>query len=185
MRKIGNQNILYPMPVVIVAAKVDGKVNFINIAHVGILNAQAPHLISLGMNKSHYTNQGIRENKVFSVNLMSEEHLVAVDYVGIASGKNADKSNVWETFEGESGAPIIQTAALSMECELADIYDAKSHDLFIGRVLATYADDKVLTDGKPDLAKVKPLLFDMASVQYWSIGEKLGGCWKEGRNYGK
>ena len=48
-KKIGNQNVLYPTPVTIVGALVNGKVNFLNVAHVGILNAGVPHLISLGM----------------------------------------------------------------------------------------------------------------------------------------
>jgi flavin reductase (DIM6/NTAB) family NADH-FMN oxidoreductase RutF len=70
-KKIGNQNALYPTPVTIVGALVNGKTNFINIAHVGILNAGAPHLISLGMGKIHHTNAGIRENKTFSINILS------------------------------------------------------------------------------------------------------------------
>ena len=70
-QKIGNQNVLYPTSVTVVAALVNGAVNFINVAHVGILNAQAPHLISLGMNKSHHTNIGIRENRIFGVNIFS------------------------------------------------------------------------------------------------------------------
>jgi flavin reductase (DIM6/NTAB) family NADH-FMN oxidoreductase RutF len=65
-KKIGNQNVLYPTPVTIVGALVNGKINFINIAHVGILNVGMPHLISLGMGKIHHTNAGIRENKTFS-----------------------------------------------------------------------------------------------------------------------
>jgi hypothetical protein len=59
-----------------------------------------------------------------------------------------------------------------MECKLHDIYELKTHDVFIGEVVATYADDAVLTDGKVDLAKVRPLLFDMSTLQYWSIGRQ-------------
>lgn len=33
-KNIGNQNVLYPTPVTIVGALVNGKINFINIAHV-------------------------------------------------------------------------------------------------------------------------------------------------------
>jgi flavin reductase (DIM6/NTAB) family NADH-FMN oxidoreductase RutF len=91
-KKIGNQNVLYPMPVTIVGALVNGKPNFLNIAHVGILNAAPPHLISLGMNKAHYTNIGIREQKTFSVNILSHDHMIEMDYVGLVSGSKTDKS---------------------------------------------------------------------------------------------
>ena len=100
MKKIGNRNILYPTPVTLVGAMVNGKINFLNIAHIGILNAAAPHLISLGMNKSHFTNLGIRENKTFSVNIPSETLMIEADYVGMVSGAKTDKSAVFETFFG-------------------------------------------------------------------------------------
>lgn len=183
-KKIGNQNVLYPTPVTIVGAFVNGKANFLNVAHVGILNAAAPHLISLGMNKAHYTNIGIREQKTFSVNILSQDHMIAMDYVGLVSGSKTDKSGVFETFFGElKTAPLIQNCPLSMECSLHDIYELKTHDVFIGEIVATYVDEAVLTDGKVDLAKVKPLLFDMSSLQYWSLGQAMGKCWNVGKQY--
>lgn len=185
LKKIGKKNVLYPMPVTVVAVLVNGKVNFVNIAHVGILNAAPPHLISLGINKRHYSNSGIKETKTFSVNILSMDHMEAVDYVGIVSGHKVDKSGVFETFYGELGnAPIIKNSTLSMECKLYDTYSIETHDLFIGEIVETYADESVLTgDGKVDLAKVKPLLFDMSSLKYWTLGESIGGCWNAGKDY--
>ena len=43
-------------------------------------------------------------------------------------------------------------------------------DVFIGELVQTYVDDGVMTDGRIDVAKVRPLLFDMASVKYWRPG---------------
>ena len=183
-KKIGNQNVLYPTPVTIVGALVNGKANFMNVAHVGILNAAAPHLISLGMNKAHYTNIGIREQKTFSVNILSQDHMVEMDYVGLVSGGKTDKSGVFETFFGElKTAPLIQQCPLSMECRLYDTYETKTHDVFIGEIVATYVDEDVLTDGIVDLSKVKPLLFDMSTRQYWSLGQAMGKCWNVGKQY--
>lgn len=185
-RKIGSQNVLYPTPVTIVGALVNGKVNFLNVAHVGILNAGAPHLISLGMNKAHHTNIGIRENKTFSVNIPSQDQIVEADYVGLVTGGKVDKSGVFETFFGElKTAPLIRDCPLSMECRLFDTYELKTHDIFIGEIVATYAEESVLTDGKVDLSKVRPLLFDMSSVKYWSLGQPVGNCWKTGTQYKK
>jgi flavin reductase (DIM6/NTAB) family NADH-FMN oxidoreductase RutF len=185
-KKIGSQNVLYPTPVTIVGALVNGKVNFLNVAHVGILNAGAPHLISLGMGKTHYTNDGIREQRTFSVNIPSQDQMVQADYVGLVSGARTDKSAVFETFFGElKTAPLIQGCPLSMECRLFDTYELKTHDIFIGEIVATYADEDVLLDGKVDLSKVRPLLFDMSSVQYWSLGQPVGKCWNAGKQYKK
>jgi len=182
--KIGNKNVLYPMPVTVVGAMVNGRPNFIAIAHVGMLTRHQPHLISLSMSKIHYTNAGIKETKTFSINLMSVENMVPADYVGTFSGKAVDKSQVFEVFYGElKTAPIIAGCPLSMECKLYDVYELPQFDVFIGEIVETYADEYVLTDGKVDLSKVNPLLFDMTSVQYWSLGKATGKCWNIGRQY--
>ena len=173
---------LYPTPTTIVGAIVDGKPNFITIAHIGIVNHAKPYLISLSMAKPHYTNAGIKENKAFSVNIPSENLVVETDYVGLVSGKKTDKSEVFEIFYGNlKKAPMIKLCPINMECRLYDIYDTPTHDLFVGEIIETYADESVLKDGKVDLAMAKPLLFDMSSIQYWSIGKALANCWNVGK----
>lgn len=176
--KIGSMNALYPMPVVVVGALVKGKPNFITIAHVGILNASSPHLIAISLGKVHYTNQGIDEHKTFSVNLPSEEQMRKVDYCGIVSGKKVDKSWVFETTFGElQTAPLIVECPVSMECKVVNTLNLPTHDVYIGEIVATYADDSVLTGDRIDIAKLKPLLFDMSSRKYWSLGSAVGDCW--------
>jgi flavin reductase (DIM6/NTAB) family NADH-FMN oxidoreductase RutF len=184
LEKLGRQNALYPMPVTLVGTLVEGKVNFLNIAHVGIFNAAAPHRISLGMGKGHYSNRGIREQKTFSVNLPSQDMVVAADWVGLVSGKSKDKSQVFETFFGElATAPLIKSCPVAMECRLVQTVDTPTHDVFVGEIAATWADPAVLTEGKIDLAKVRPLLFDMASCEYWTLGEPIAQCWHEGKKF--
>ncbi|MEI6876638.1 MAG: flavin reductase family protein [Spirochaetota bacterium] len=181
-KKLGKKNLMYPMPVMIVGALVDGKPNFCNIAHVGILNASPPHLISLGMNKAHWTNRGIRETGTLGLSIMSRSSLVDVDYVGLVSGAKVDKAEVFEVVYGELGtAPLVANAPLAMECRLKDVYDIGTHDVFIVEIVEAWADEEVLTNGKPDLEKVDPILFDMSGPWYWSIGERIGKPWSEGK----
>jgi flavin reductase (DIM6/NTAB) family NADH-FMN oxidoreductase RutF len=185
-QKIGRQNVLYPTPVAVVGAMVDGKANFCNISHNGILNAAEPHFIMLSMSKHHHTNLGIRAHKTFSVNILSADDAVRADHIGIASGARTDKSAVFDVFFGElKNAPLIRDCPLSMECRLYDTYEIKTHEIFIGEVIATYAENSVLTDGEVDLAKVRPLLFDMSSRKYWSLGPPVAACWSVGKQYKK
>lgn len=181
-KELNGINLLYPTPTTIVGAIVEGKPNFITIAHIGIVNHAKPFLISLSMGKPHYTNAGIKENKAFSVNIPSEDLVVATDYVGLVSGKKTDKSGVFEIFYGKLGnAPMISRCPINMACKLADVYDTPTHDLFIGEIVETHAEESVLKDGKVDLGRVKPLMFDMSSVQYWSIGQPVAKCWHVGK----
>jgi len=181
-KTLGGINVLYPTPTTIVGAIVEGKPNFITIAHIGIVNHAKPFMISLSMGKPHYTNAGIKENKAFSVNIPSEDSVIATDYVGLVSGKKTDKSDVFDIFYGRlETAPMIRECPLNMECKLFDVYDTPTHDLFIGEIVETYAEESVLKDGKVDLGSVKPLLFDMSSVRYWSIGQTVAKCWNVGK----
>ncbi len=181
-KKLNGINLLYPTPTTIVGAIVDGRPNFITIAHIGIVNHAKPFLISLSMGKPHYTNAGIKENKAFSVNIPSEDSVVATDYVGLVSGKKTDKSGVFETFYGRlETAPMISECPINMACKLFDVYDTPTHDLFIGEIVESYADETVLEGGRVDIGRVKPLLFDMSSVQYWSIGQAVAKCWNIGK----
>ena len=181
-KKLDGINVLYPTPTTIVGAMVGGKPNFLTIAHIGIVNHAKPHLISVSLGKVHHTNAGIKENKAFSVNIPSEDLEVETDYVGIVSGKKTDKSGVFEIFHGElDNAPMIQACPLNMECKLYDTYDTPTHDLFIGEIVETYADESVLSEGKVDITRVKPLLFDMSSIRYWSLGDAVANCWNVGK----
>ena len=182
MEKLGIVNALYPSLTTIIGATVDGKPNFITIAHVGIMNHGTPQYVSFGMAKVHYTNQGIHENRTFSVNIPSRDLVKETDYVGIVSGKKTDKSGLFDVFYGESKtAPMISSCPVVMECGLERVVDFPTHDVFVGEILETYADKSVLTDGKIDISKVKPLLFDMSSIKYWSLGEEIAKCWNIGK----
>ncbi len=179
MEKLGPVNALYPTPTVIVGALVGGKPNFITIGHIGIMTHRH---VSLGMNKSHYTNAGIRENKTFGVCLPSESLAVETDYCGTMTGKKADKAALFDVFYGElKTAPMIRQCPVCLECRLDRIIDFSTHDVFVGEIFQTFADESVLSGGKIDIAKLKPLLFDMNSLKYWSLGREVAECWKIGR----
>ncbi len=51
----------------------------------------------------------------------------------------------------------------------------------VGTIVESYADETLLKEGKVDIGRVKPLLFDMSSVQYWSIGQAVAKCWNIGK----
>ncbi len=177
--KLGAINALYPTPTTIVGAMVSGKPNFITIAHVGIMTHNH---ISLGIRKTRYTNAGIKENKTFSVCLPGESIVGETDYCGIVTGKKRDKAVLFDVFYGElRTAPMIQQCSVCMECRLDRIVDFPSHEVFIGEIVQTYADKSVLSDKRVDVSKIKPLLFDMSSKKYWSLGHEIAECWNVGK----
>ena len=61
-KKIGPKTYFYPMTTTVMGANIRGKANFCTIALIGIVNYKPP-MIALGINSTHYTFNGIKENK--------------------------------------------------------------------------------------------------------------------------
>lgn len=58
-------------------------------------------------------------------------------------------------------------------------YELKNFDNFIGKILATYADESVLNEaGKIDYHVFKPVLFEFPTYEYFVTGDKIGNCAK-------
>ncbi|MHB8766524.1 MAG: flavin reductase family protein [Deferrisomatales bacterium] len=170
-----------PMPVALVGALVDGKPNFMTAAWLARVNFDPP-MIAVAIGTGHHTPRGIREQKTFSVCLPGAALVEKTDYCGLVSGARVDKAGVFEVFYGDlETAPMAAECPVCAECALARIVDLPSNLLFIGNVAAVYADPSVLTDGKPDPAKLDPLLLTMPDNGYWRLGAAAGRAWSAGK----
>ena len=175
---------LYPMPVVLAGALTGGKPNYATIAYCGIAQ-HSPPMISLASNKNHYTNSGIRENGTFSINIPSEDMVEVTDFIGLNSWRVVDKSLLFETFYGSlKSAPMIKECPLNLECRLVTTVDLKGiNELFIGEIVGVYAEERYLTNGLPDITRIKPMVFSMHDNNYWKIGAHLAKAWSIGKAY--
>ncbi|MBD3194810.1 MAG: flavin reductase family protein [Candidatus Lokiarchaeota archaeon] len=172
------------MAVVIIGANVRGKPNFMPIAWCSIVEHDPP-MISISASKNHYTNRGIIENETFSVNTPSIDMVKATDYIGIKSGVDIDKSDIFDVIYGDLGtAPMIKDSPLNLECKL--IHTVKldiKHDIFIGEIKKAYAEDKIIKNNIPDVERLNPLIFSMNDNNYWELGKHIGRAWSIGREF--
>lgn len=176
-------NFLYPMPVVLVGAVVQSRPNYLPVAHVGIID---PRHVSISLNRTRYTNQGIHASQYFSLNMPTASMVEKVDYCGLVSGRDVDKSQLFETFFGvETGAPMIRECPLNMECRLTEVLDRPEHEVFIGQVVAAHCDEDRLTSGVPDIVKINPLVFAMNDRGYWQLSERKASAWSVGKRLKK
>ena len=173
-KNIGSLLALYPKLMTVIGAEVEGKVNWLVVGHTGIIGHDR---ILVSMSKQHYTNQGIKKLKKFSINLVSREMLPKADYVGSVSGASVDKSDVFAYHIGENGTPVIDASPLTMECNVVDTYKTDGFDNFICAVVNTYAAPDVLdSNGKLDYTRLKPVLFEFPTYSYLVTGEVIGKC---------
>lgn len=178
-KDLGSMLALYPMPTTIVGAMVDGKPNWLQVAHVGIIGHDRILVSSM---KAHYTNKGIRETGVLSISLADESLLEKLDMAGSKSGAKVDKSNLFAWNAAENGAPIPEEAPLTLACTVVDNYETEQFDNFIVKIDATLVEESKLNeDGKPDYEKIAPVLFEFPTYSYFATGKKLGDCLSFGR----
>ena len=177
-KNIGSVLGLYPTPLVVVGAMVEGKANWTLVGHLGIIGHNR---IMVSMAAAHHSNKGIKESKVLSVNIVDEAMLSKADYVGSVSGAKTDKSDVFAHHIGENGAPVIDESPLTMECSVEDIYETPNFESFILSITGTFVEERDLNEaGKIDYTKLKPVLFEMPGYTYLKTGETLGKCLKLG-----
>lgn len=175
-KNIGAALALYPSPVIVVGAMVENKPTWTLVAHAGTV-AHSHLMISLV--QTHHINKGIRDNKILSVNVVDESWLKEADRMGVVSGNKTDKSDVFEYTIGENGAPLINAAKVSIECEVDGNYELEHFDNFICKILATYADEEILNEkGKINYHVFKPVLFEFPTYEYFVTGDKVGDCAK-------
>lgn len=178
-KNIGNSIALYPTPLVVVGSMVNGKPNWLLVGHLGIIGHDH---VMVSLAAAHYTNQGIKENKKLSVNIVDEAMLAKADRAGCVSGSKEDKSDLFDFIISDEGMPMIAQAPVVMECSVEDIYETKGFESFICTIDNTYAEEKVLTDdGKLDYRTLKPVLFEMPTYEYLKTGDVIGKCMSFGR----
>ncbi len=187
MKKVsaGTNVFIYPMPVVLVGTNVGDKANFMAVGWVTRVNA-APPMLAVGIFNKHYTNGGIRENGTFSVCFPDRKLVEKADYCGMVSGSRVDKSTLFDVFYGETKtAPMIGECPLNLECRLVQTVELPTNNLYIGEIVASFADERCLTEGKPDVKKLDPLLLTMPDNRYWAVGDFAGDAWEEGKKLKK
>lgn len=183
-KDLGTMPAVCPMPVLIIAAyDTEGKVNAMNAAW-GMTCATDE--IALFIDEDHKTTQNILATKAFTVSLADKDHMVAADYLGIASGnKVPDKfarSKLHAVKSDKVNAPVIEEFPVVMECELAEVVKTGTIYAIVGKVVNVKADEKVLDDkGKIDISKTGILMFDQYTWSYNALGEKVGKAGSAGK----
>ena len=184
---MGPTTLIYPMPVLLVGANVDDKPNFMTAAWGGVTNGEPP-MLSVAIRPQRHTHKGISQNLTFSVNLPSADLIKETDYCGTASGAKVNKAEAcrFSVFYGKLGnAPLIEQCPINLECKVVHTLKLDSHSLFIGRVEETHFSESCLTNGKPDIDKIKPFIYTIEPArQYLAFGEVIGQAFHIGREVG-
>lgn len=173
----GAKPLMFPMPVLIIGTyDENGVPNAMNAAW-GITTDYQEITISLA---EHKTTDNLRKTGAFTVSMATEETMLACDYVGVESGQKVpdkfEKAGFHAVKSGKVNAPLIAELPMALECRVKSFEDG----ILVGEIVNVCADEAVLTDGKIDPKKLKPIAYDPCNQTYVGLGEVVGKAFCDG-----
>ena len=105
-------------------------------------------IISFSMNKKNFTNEAIKNTKKFAVSIISENINREIIYTfGYHTSREIDKFENCKKEEIEDMPVVVDGMCGYIVCELIQIIDCETHDIFIARVIDTkkISNDKEMT----------------------------------------
>ena len=174
----------YASPVLMAATyNDDGTVNVMNLHECARTNAG--HLACC-IGKGKKTHANIEKRRAFTLTLANRELMSAIDYLGTVSGFQVpdkfERTGLKAVKSQHVDAPIIVSSPVVIECELIEFVETAEFTTVLGRVVNLAADESVLGEnGKIDTGKIGMIFYESFSNSYYTLGEKVGKAWGEGK----
>lgn len=136
---------------------------------------------------AHKTTENIRQKKAFTISFAGKENIKQSDYFGMVSAYDVpdkvQKAGFTVVKSPNVDAPIVNEYPLTLECRVVEFdEDGKGGARVVGEVVNMSADRKILDEeGKVDLDKLQPVIFDSSKNIYRVVGEKVGEAWGSGK----
>ena len=184
--KMGRIPYVYPVPIVLVGATVDGKANFAEVGDCAVAGVR-PALVMVSLGEGHHTTRGILEHRTFSINVPNTKLLSSTDRCGIVSGRDVDKSRLFTVEYGGTGtAPLIAECPICLECRVLQQVQIEHRCVFVAEVVECFADEAFVTerDGTRRIAglvELDPILYALDN-RYYRVGSPIGTGYAEGRD---
>lgn len=186
-KSLGAKTLAFPAPVWVVGSyDKDGKPNAMVAAWGGICCSRPP-MVSVSLRAATYSHAGIMARRAFTISIPSEAHASEADYLGIASGRDTDKftrSGLTPKRAENVDAPYVEEFPVVIECRVAHVNELGMHTQFIGEIVDVRADESVLdAEGRPDIEKIRPLIYCTGTSNYHGVGPGLGKAFSIGKKY--
>ena len=175
-KSLGAKTFAIPSPVWVVGTYDSKGTPNVMTAAWGSICCSTPPCLYVSLREATYTYHNIMQKKAYTVNIPSVKHVEESDYIGIASGRDTDKFNDTKLTPLRStvvDAPYVDEFPMFIECTLKSTVNLGLHTVFFGEILDVKVDEEYLTDNRPDLSKIDPILFSAGDRHYYSSGEKL------------
>lgn len=181
-RNFGAKSLLYPMPALIIGSYDENNIPNAMVAAWGCVSDFDQ--VTVIVDAAHKTLKNILARKAFTVSIADATHVLEVDYLGNVSGNDEPdkvaKLNLHTEKSEFVDAPVFSEFPLVLECEFVS-FDEEPERL-IGKVLNLGIDEAILGEnGKIDLTKFHPIVYDSHGHTYTTLGEQIGLAYEDYR----
>ena len=182
-RSIGATTYLCPTPTVMLGCAADdgwkrgeGKPNLVTVAWAGICCTKPP-MISIALRPERFSYGLIQHSGEFTVNLIGETLLAAMDFCGVKSGRDLDKFVELGLHPAEIEplliAPALLEAPACLCCKVRQVLPLGTHDLFIAEIVQVHVNEKYFrADGSIDEQAMQLVAY--VHGKYRALGNELG-----------
>ncbi|MBL0372809.1 flavin reductase family protein [Rhizobium sp. KVB221] len=120
---------------------VNGEPRGVTATAVCSLTVDPPSVIAC-INRETWVGQFAPESKNFCVNVLArDQQSVAETFAGRTELSATDRFQVGGWSDAQTGAPVLEGAIASFDCELEQAVDFATHVILIGRVQKTVSDN--------------------------------------------
>lgn len=168
---------IYPLPAVMVSCGASREeYNIITVSWTGTICTD-PAMCYVSIRPDRYSHEIIKKNREFVINITTKELAFATDWCGVKSGRDHDKFKEMKLTPEQGSvvsAPLIKEAPINIECQVMEIKELGSHDMFLAEVVSVNVDDQYLDKETNafELYKAEPLIYSHG--KYFAPGEFLG-----------
>ena len=166
---------LAPVPPALISCGTMEKPNVMTAAWTGIICTE-PTLVYVSIRPTRYSNELIRQNGEFVINVPTTALAKAVDLCGVKSGRDVNKfalAKLTPAACAQVKAPQIAESPVSLECKVKEITSFGTHDMFLAEVVAVNVDETLIgKSGALDLGKAGLLAY--AHGFYYGLGRRIG-----------
>ena len=178
---------IYPQPAIVIATwDKEGHADAMTAGWAGIYDTDK---IGIMLDHRHKTMENIKETGAFTVSMSTVETMAQSDYFGTVSGARVEdkigKAGFHTVKSEYVNAPVIEEYPLTFECKVEKLIPEGEDFHVVGDIIHILADESILTGGRPDPAKLHPLIFDGVNGTYLETGKTVGKALKEGRKFVK
>ena len=182
-RSIGPTTYLCPTPTVLIGCAADdgwlqgqGGANLVTVAWTGICCTKPP-MLTISLRPERHSHSLITRSGEFTVNLIGEPLLAAMDFCGVKSGRDVDKFQALgltpTRAEPLNVAPALREAPAYLSCKVRQVLPLGTHDLLLAEIMQVHVGEQYFReDGSIDEQAMRLVAY--VHGKYRALGAEIG-----------